>query len=448
MPPVTRYVAFDGVRVAYQVFGKGPVDVVMSAGSFSHTDVLWEDPAAALFLTRLASFARVIRYDRLGTSNSDPLPAGWESTALFARELETVLAAAGAREVVLIAMLDAGPFAIQYAASKPDRVRKLILYNTTARFEEADDYPIGLASTALADLLEHIDSLWGTDAQVAINVPSHVGDEHFAAWYGKFVRAIGTPTAIGNVLGQNLAVDARADLHDVPVPTLVIHRIGYTLVPLSHGHYAAAQIPESMLVELPGHDGPVYWETPDLILGHIRDFIARDAPSDVGATEFATIVFSDIVRSTEMAEAMGDRDWSAVVDVHQTIAAAAVERRGGRLVKWTGDGILAVFPDPSLALAGAEELRANARALGTTVRVGVHSGGIEVSRDDVTGLAVHIAARVMATAGDDEIVVSRTVRDLMLGSAHRFRDLGPHALKGIEGSWELYALESHDPFSL
>src|SRR4051812_34675284 len=188
MQPVTRYVSVDGARIAYQVFGEGPVTIVVSAGSFSHTDVIWEDPAAALFYTRLGSFARVVRYDRLGTSNSDPLPPGWTpSDGEYRRELEAVLDAAGVDEVVLMAMLDAGPFAIDYAAAAPARVRGLVLYNTSARFLAADDYELGISAETLDALVDHIDQLWGTDAQVAINVPSHVGDERFAQWYGKFV---------------------------------------------------------------------------------------------------------------------------------------------------------------------------------------------------------------------------------------------------------------------
>jgi class 3 adenylate cyclase len=440
MQPVTQYASLDGARIAYQAFGEGPVDVVLSAGSFSHTDVLWEDPGAALFLTRLSASVRVIRYDRLGTANSDPLPSDLDQASGFARELEAVLDAVGTPSVVIVAMLDAGPYAIRYAAEHPDRVSKLVLYNTTARFEVDDDYEIGVARDVLDDFVAEIDREWGTDAQVAINVPSRVGDDRFAAWYAKYVRSLGTPTAVVHILRAWMATDARSVLGQLTMPTLVMHRAGYTIIPAAHSRYIAERIPGATYVEVPGRDGPLFWETPDLLLGHLRDFIVQDVASTPAVSEFATILFSDIVRSTEIAGSLGDRDWSSVIDVHREIADSVVAAAGGRLVKWTGDGILAVFPDPAVALAAARELEAKSRETGIAVRIGLHTGRVTVAHDDVAGLAVHIAARVMAAAGGHQIVVSRTVRDLMLGSGYVFRDLGAHELKGVEGSWELYEL--------
>ena len=237
MQPVTRYALVDGARVAYQVFGDGSPTIVAAAGTFTNTDVAWEDPGVALFLTRLASFGTVVRYDRLGTSNSDPLPSNWDpSPAAFDRELEAVLDAAGRTdEMVLMSWLDAGPFAIQYAAEHPDRVDKLILYNTTARFLEADDYDIGLSADWFDALMTHIDTLWGTDAQVELNVPSRLGDARFAMWYAKLVRSLGTPTTIVEILRNNLTCDVRSKLSELHMPTLVMHRAEYGLIPVSHG---------------------------------------------------------------------------------------------------------------------------------------------------------------------------------------------------------------------
>jgi class 3 adenylate cyclase len=271
-------------------------------------------------------------------------------------------------------------------------------------------------------------------------VPSRVGDERFSAWYAKYVRSLGTPTTIVNILRQWMATDARSALGQVAMPTLVMHRTGYTIIPASHAHYMAERIPGALYVEVPGSDGPLFWETPDLLLTHIRDFVVRDAPSTTGVSEFATILFSDIVRSTEMAGSLGDREWSSVIDVHRDVADSVVAGAGGRLVKWTGDGILAVFPDPDVALAAARELDAKSQEMGIVLRIGLHTGRVTVAHDDVAGLAVHIAARVMAVAGGHRIVVSRTVRDLMLGSRYDFRSLGAHDLKGVEGPWELYEL--------
>jgi class 3 adenylate cyclase/pimeloyl-ACP methyl ester carboxylesterase len=438
-------VLVDGARVAYQVFGEGAPTIMMAAGTFTNTDVAWEDPGVALFLTRLAAFGTIVRYDRVGTSNSDPLPRDWDpSPSAFGRELDAVMEAAGQTgNFVLMSWLDAGPFAIHYAAAHPERVDKLVLYNTTARFLEADDYPIGQSKQWFDDLMNHIDTLWGTEAQVALNVPSRLGDERFAIWYGKLVRSLGTPTTIAEILRNNLCVDARAELAKLPMPTLVMHRAGYGLIPASHGRYLAEHVRGAQYVELPGADGPMFWEAHDLILAHLRRFAGHAGrPHE---SQFATILFSDIVRSTELAESLGDREWSAVIGMHRSVAQDVVEAHQGRLVKSTGDGILAVFPDPASALRGAVELQAKLCEMGITVRMGLHSGRIEVADDnDVSGVAVHIAARVMTAADDGEVAVSRTVRDLMLGAGTRFRELGPHGLKGVDGEWDLYALESAD----
>jgi class 3 adenylate cyclase len=302
-----------------------------------------------------------------------------------------------------------------------------------------------VSAEARAELVGHVDQLWGTDAQVAVNVPSHKGDARFTAWYSKYVRSIGGPTTMTSIMGQTLTLDARDALPRVAMPTLVMHRTGYGVIPVTQGHYLAEHIPGAVFVEVPGSDGPLYWETPELILDHLREFVARDAAASTPVTELATILFTDIVQSTEIATSLGDRDWSSVVDVHRQTATSVVSKHGGRLLKWTGDGILATFPDPLLAIAAADELRSASRAIGISIRLGLHTGRVVAADDDVTGLAVHIAARVMATAGADEIVVSRTVHDLLLGSGQRFRELGRHELKGVEGAWELYALETGVP---
>jgi class 3 adenylate cyclase/pimeloyl-ACP methyl ester carboxylesterase len=438
--PTTRYVTVDGSRVAYQDFGSGAITLVSSAGSFSHTDVVWEDPAAALFYSRLGSFARVVRYDRLGTSNSDPLPAGWEPTLeTFARELDAVLQTIGVDEIVLLAMLDAGPHAIEYAVAHPERVRALILYNTTARLGADDGYDIGYPPDEMEALIDQLEALWGTEALVPTTAGSRAGDPRFEAWFGKFIRSIGTPREIAELLRLNINLDARAALARVAVPTLVMHRAGYAVVPREHGRYLADHIAGAAFVEIPGSDGAMFWQEPDLILRSIREFVADDAPES--AAQIVTILFSDIVGATERAGALGDREWGATVGVHFAVIDDAVSGCRGRVVKSTGDGVLATFDDPELAVIAASQLRARLADMDITTRVGLHTGRIEVAADDVHGLAVHIAARVMAAAGSGDIVVSRTVRDLLLGSSHRFDDLGRHALKGVEGEWELYRLD-------
>jgi class 3 adenylate cyclase len=441
MPPATRYVKADGARIAYQVFGEGPLTLVTSAGSFSHTDVAWEDPGAALFFTRLASLGRVVRYDRLGSSNSDPFPADWDpGWKGYAVELEAVLEAVDAQQVVLFAMLDAGPGAIRFAAESPDRVFKLILYNTTARFMVDDDYPIGLDTAAVDSLLEVVETTWGTDTQVAMNVPSRVGDEAFSAWYAKYVRAIGTPTTIAATMRRSFGLDAREYLSKVTAPTLVMHRTGYPMLPVSHGHYLAEHIPGATYLELPGSDGPTFWETPDLILSHIRRFLGEENVTLPSRSHLATVMFTDIVGSTKRLGELGDRQWAALMEVHDEIAGRTVAACGGSLIKSTGDGILATFEDPASALDCARDLRRLLAEMGIGIRVGVHIGQVEHKGNDIGGMAVHIASRVMSRAGEGEIVASRTVHDLVLGSEHHFDSLGVFELKGVEGAWELHRL--------
>jgi class 3 adenylate cyclase len=226
------------------------------------------------------------------------------------------------------------------------------------------------------------------------------------------------------------------------MPVLVMHRTDYAVIPVSHGRFLAERIPGARYVEIPGRDGPAMWDRPDLILDQLRDFIASGTGPRDPTVQFATILFSDIVRSTEIAESLGDRDWGSVIGTVQEVARAIHADHGGRLVKWTGDGILAALADPGEALDAAQQLRAKTAEMAIPLRLGLHTGRVEVTADDVAGIAVHIAARVMAAAGAGEIVVSRTVRDLLLGSGYRFRDLGAHELRGVTDEWQLYALES------
>jgi class 3 adenylate cyclase/pimeloyl-ACP methyl ester carboxylesterase len=440
--PTTRYVSVDGSRVAYQDFGRGPITVVSSAGSFSHTDVVWEDPAAALFYSRLGSFARVVRYDRLGTSNSDPLPPGWEPTLeTFERELDAVLAEVGVDQLVLLAMLDAGPYAIEFAVERPERLQGLMLYNTTARLARDDDYDLGYTPDEIETLIDNFEHAWGSEVFATMHAASRAGDARFQAWLGKFFRSIGTPSSIVQLLRYHLQLDARPWLSRVAVPTMVMHRAGYVLLPPEHGRYLADHIPGAAYTEIPGTDGAMFWEEPDLILHTIRQFLTSEGPRTESSAQISTILFSDIVQSTERAESLGDQEWAATVAVHFDVIQDALDAFGGAFVKSTGDGAIAIFADPELAVSAASRIHARLADMGIAVRIGLHTGRVEIHADDIHGLAVHIAARVMAAAGDGEIVVSRTVRDLLLGSSHRFDELGRHALKGVEGEWELYRLD-------
>jgi class 3 adenylate cyclase/pimeloyl-ACP methyl ester carboxylesterase len=438
--PETRYATLDGLRIAFQVFGDGPPDVLLSAGSFSHTDVVWEEPGAALFLRRFGSFSRVIRLDVLGAAGSDRLPAGMERPE-FGAQLDAVLDEVGTERIDIVASIDAGPGSLRYAAANPQRVGHLVLVNSTARWRYAEDYPIGLDPQVVEALTALIENDWGTDVLVATNAPSKSEDPEFRTWYAKFIRSIGTPTEIKPIVGAVVTQDARDVLDRIQVPTLVLHRRNYAFVPFSHGEYLAEKIAGARLVELPGGDGPMFWETPDLILNEIERFLGSKVTTGSPRRRLLTVLFTDIVESTAKAGEMGDRDWTTLLDLHYQISSRAIEGSGGRVVKRTGDGILGTFEDPGAAVSAALNMRNQLAAIAVQIRTGLHTGQVEIEDGDVSGVAVHVAARVMAEAGPGVILVSRTVRDIALGSSLRFVDAGIHDLKGLPEPWQLYQVE-------
>lgn len=358
----------------------------------------------------------------------------------FGDQIAAVMDEAGSERAVLLAMLDAAPGAIEFVVEHPDRVSKLILYAASARVTRADGYDIGLDQGAIDSIASLLEVGWGTPAMAQANVPSRANDERFVAWYAKYLRSIGTPREIGLRFGAQADQDVRHLLERVTVPTLVLHRRGYGLIPPSHGRYLADRIPGAEFVELPGGDGPLFWETPDLILGRIEQFATGTTRPSRSPRQVLTLVFTDIGDSTRRAEEMGDRDWLALLAQHDEISASRAAQYGGWVVKGTGDGVLAAFPGPSDAVSAAREIRDDLDQMGVAVRTGVHSGEVERSDDAVSGLAVHIAARVMAVASLGEILVSRTVRDLTAGSGFGFEDAGSHELKGVAEPWRLYRL--------
>ena len=439
--PDTNYASLDGDRIGYQVFGHGPPDVVTSIGSFGHMDLGWEDPGIALFLRSLGSFSRVVRFDRRGTGVSDRLRLNlrppWES---WAEELAVVLDAVGSEQAAVIAQMDAGPMALFFAATRPERTSALVLANTTARWAVADDYPIGLPREVLATRVQRFDQLWGTEAMAASLVPSRADDAQFRRWSARFQRAVAPPGAMAAFQRALAEIDARPLLPLVQAPTLILHRRNSSFVPLSHGQYLAEHIAGAKLVGLPGTEQAIVWETPQLALGHIEEFLTGARHGLDPSRVLATVLFTDIVGSTEQARRLGDRRWRELLNVHDELAHRLVEQQGGQLVKTTGDGILATFDGPGRGINFAVALRDQLRGIDVQIRCGLHTGEVELRDGDVGGMAVHIAARVMAAAQPDEILVSRTVRDLVVGSDIVLDDRGTRSLKGVEGEWQLFAV--------
>jgi class 3 adenylate cyclase len=438
--PETRYAWLGQDRIAYQVLGDGPPDLVMT-GAMT-IDVAWEDPGVALFLRSLASFSRLILFDRRGTGASDPPPPEplppWES---HAEELAVVLDAVGSERTAILAEIDTTPAAILFAATRPERTSALILVHASAKYVASDDYPIGIPREVAEALVAQVDQLWGTDAMAAMYVPSRAGDERFRRWWAKLLRAGASPrTAARALLRTVLEVDLRPLLPLIQAPTLVLHRRDFHVPPVEHAHFLTEHIPGARLVELPGADMSVIWDTPEVALDVVEEFLTGVRPLPRPMRVLATVLFTDIVGSTERATRLGDRRWRGLLEVHDELARRVVEEFQGQLVKTTGDGILATFDGPGRGIRCAATLRDELRGIGLQIRAGLHSGEVELRDGDVGGVAVHLASRVMAAAGPGEILVSRTVRDLIVGSNITVEDRGPYALKGIEGTWQLFAV--------
>jgi class 3 adenylate cyclase len=438
--PETRYARLGGDRIAYQVLGEGPPDLVLARRSYGHIDIAWEDPGITRFLRGLASFCRLILFDRRGTGPSDPLPLDplppWES---YAEELATVLDEVGCERAAIMAELDAGPTALLWAGTRPERTSALVLVHTSARFVAGGDYPIGLAAEAVEAMVAQFDQLWGSDAMAAMLVPSRADDARFLRWFAKWQRASVSPKVAQAFLRAMAEVDVRPVLPLVQAPTLILHRRGFGLVPIEHGRYLAEHIAGARLVELPGSDVDLSWETPELALDDIQEFLTGLRRTVEPSRVLATVLFTDIVGSTERAARLGDRRWRELLEVHDELAGRLVDRFHGQLVKTTGDGILATFDGPGRAIRFAAALGDELAGIGLQIRAGVHTGEIELRDGDVGGIAVHITARVMAAAGPGEILTSRTVHDLVVGSDIAMDDVGTRPLKGIEGTWQLFA---------
>jgi class 3 adenylate cyclase len=438
--PETRYARLGDDRIAYQMLGQGPPDLVVTLNSFGHIDIAWEDPGFALFLRTLASFSRLILFDRRGTGASDPLPQGslppWES---YGEDLVAVLDEVGSEQAAIMGQLDASPMAIFFAATRPERTSALILANASAKYTASDDYPIGVPPEVAEAIVAQLDQLWGTEAMV-LQVPSRANDERFRRWIAKAQRTVGSPRIVQAYMRAMFEVDARPILPLIHAPTLVLHRSNVQFIPIQHGRYLAEHIPGAKLIELPGVEGPLVWEMPQLTLDHVQEFLTGVGRVAEPTRVLSTVLFTDIVGSTERAAALGDRRWRELLNVHDELAHRLIEEFGGRLVKTTGDGILATFDGPGRAIQCAAALRDELAGIGVGIRAGLHTGEVELRDHDVGGLAVHIAARVMAAAAPGETLTSRTVQDLVVGSDIVLEDRGTHRLKGIADPWQLYTV--------
>ena len=427
--------------VAYQVVGDADTDLLYCYGLGAHLDMPWEEPRAAAFMRRLAAFTRLIIFDRRGTGASDGIPRNaiptWEE---WTEDLLVVLDAAGSERAAIFATLDAGPIALQFAAAHPERVSALILLTTSARYLIADDYPEGAPPETVDALVEMIETLWGTTEFMRALSPSMAEDPEYLNFVAKMLRASATPrTAAAQYNYLLRSVDVRDALPLIQAPTLVLHSLENLLVPMTHGHYLANNIPGATLVALPGGDTGISLGNHDLIADEVAEFLTGERLAVEADRILATVLFTDIVRSTERAASLGDRRWGSLLDLHDRAVRNQLRRFRGKEIKTTGDGFLASFDGPARAIRCAWAIEKATAELGIELRAGLHTGECEVRGNDLGGLAVHIAARVGALAAAGEVLVSGTVKDLVVGSGIEFTERGEHQLKGVPGRWRLFA---------
>jgi class 3 adenylate cyclase len=437
----TRYAVSDGVHIAYQVHGAGPIDLVVVPGFVSHLEISQENAGIRHILDRLSSFARVIVFDKRGTGMSDPV-ADVPTMETRMDDVRAVMDAAGSERAVLVGVSEGAPMCILFAATYPERTAALVLEGAMARSTWAEDYPWATPRDALLEATSEFTApAWGTGDNLEVFAPSLAGDEASRDWWGKNERMGASPAMMFQLFAMFMETDVREALPLVQAPTLVVHRTGDRVVSVHAGRYIAQHIPGARMVEFPGPDHVSWAGDVDGPLDAIEEFITGIKPHRVVEAEriLATILFTDIVGSTERATELGDRRWRELLEGYYEAAGRQVSDRRGRVVKTTGDGLLATFDGPGRGIQAAHALVAAAKQVGLETRVGMHTGECELMGDDVGGVAVHIGARVAALAGAGEVLVSSTVKDLVAGSGIDFADRGEHTLRGIPGTWRLFA---------
>jgi class 3 adenylate cyclase len=438
--PQTRYARSGDVHIAYQVFGDGDLDLVLVPGYVTHVELVWEHEPSARVLEALGSFARVISFDRRGSGLSDPVT---EAPTLEKRmdDVCAVMDAAGSDRAALVGMSEGVPLSILFAASHPQRVRALVCSGGMARSTYADDYPWAAPARALIESgNELILPYWGDGSLIEVAAPSQANNQVAREFFGRMQRATASPGMMTQLAQMFLDLDVRDVVPTVHVPALVLHRTRDRLVNVHNGRWLAEHLPNAHLVELDGDDHVPWYEGPEEWVGEVQEFLTGTRSAGEPDRVLATVLFTDLVDSTRAAAQLGDRRWLELLERHQQAVRAALARFGGREIKTIGDGFLATFDGPARAIRCAREIVESVPDGDVQVRAGLHAGECELLRNDIGGMAVHIAARVSALAGPSEVLVSRTVKDLVVGSGIEFEDRGVHTLKGVPDAWPLHAV--------
>jgi pimeloyl-ACP methyl ester carboxylesterase len=438
--PDVHYAKSGDLSIAYMAFGEGP-DLLVAPGFISHLELAWDEPSLAHFFSRLASFRRVISFDKRGTGLSDPATHA-PTLEECVDDLGAVMDAAESERADIFGVSEGGAMAALLAASHPARVNALVLYGTAARLLEGPDYRFGVTPQALSNLVEITDRGWGEGVGLSTWAPSRRDDVQLRRWWARLQRLAASPGMVRNIFALYPQMDIRDALATIQAPNLVLHRRDDRMVNINLGRYLADHIPHAKLVELDGVDHLFFTGDADALLDEVEEFLTGVRPAPLVDRVLATVLFTDVVGSTERAADLGDGRWRQLLGAHHAQVRRQLERFQGHEVRATGDGFLATFDGPARAIGCATAIRDALRGLGLEVRAGLHTGEVEVADGGIEGIAVHLAARVAAKAEAGEVLVSRTVVDLVAGSGLAFADRGEHALKGVPGTWQLFAVES------
>ncbi|MFL5982223.1 MAG: adenylate/guanylate cyclase domain-containing protein [Gaiellaceae bacterium] len=441
--PETRYTKSGAINIAYQVVGDGPLDLVYVPGWVSNVEGNWEIPAHERFLRRLAGFSRLILFDKRGTGLSDPLPASRLPT-LEERmdDVRAVMDAADSERAAVFGWSEGGLLSVLFAATYPERTVALVTFGIFAKRLRSADYPWAPTAEERRREIELVEREWGREMDVAVLAPSAAADPEFKRRLLSYLRRSASPSTAAALLRLNTEIDVRDVLPSIHVPTLVLHRSDDRDTSVEEGRWIAGRIPNAKFVELPGADHVAWVGDNDAVADEIEEFLTGVRPGRELDRVLATILFTDIVGSTEQAAKLGDRRWRDLLEQHHADVRRELERWRGREVDTAGDGFLATFDGPARAIRCGLAVASDARALGLDVRAGVHTGECELLGDKVAGIAVHTGARVSALANGGEVLVSQTVKDLVAGSGIELRDRGEHEFKGVPGRWRVYAAEA------
>jgi class 3 adenylate cyclase/pimeloyl-ACP methyl ester carboxylesterase len=435
--PETRYAKKGDAHIAYQVVGDG-LDLVLVSAWFSHVEARWDLPGYAHYIRRLCSFSRLISFDKYGMGLSDPIPS--KDLPLledWMDDVSAVMDAVGLERAAIMGAGEASPMAELFAATYPERTSALVLANATARISAAPGYEIGAPPELQERFTSMAEASWGRgDIAAAIN-PSIVGDSAALAAWGRFFRLSASPATAAAVMRMLFEIDVRDVLSTIRAPTLVVHRQDNPIITVDQGRYLADHIEGARFVAVPGADYGLAVGDIDVVIDEVEEFLTGSRPAHPTDRVLATVLFTDIVESTPRAVELGDARWRQLLERHDELAQEEVARFGGAIADFTGDGLVASFEGPARAVRCAFALRDRFRSLGLEIRAGLHTGEVERRREGIAGIGVHIAARVLALAGAGEVLVSRTVRDLVTGSGLRFVDRGTHTLKGVPDDWEI-----------